>query len=132
MIRHLFDFEHTLHSPGYLVDLNGVWRDDQGSELELTIDGPMVSGVYRAVLTGKHRPDTFPLVGFGKQDIVAFTVDFGRSGSLATWVGQYALRGSAECLRTAWLLFEEVIDPNDGAYLRGAVLTGTSEFQRAG
>lgn len=131
MIRHLFDFECRLPVPDAAVDFSGLWRDDNGSELELTVDGVAICGVYRTRLTGKQSLDAFPLVGFGKHDILSLTVDFGADGSLAAWVGQYALRGKRECLKTAWLLSEEVIDPNDGGYLHGTVLSGTSEFQRA-
>ena len=77
------------------------------------------------------NPDSpFHITGFAEGDAVAFTVDFGRRGSVASWSGHHLNDGDGERLVTLWHLARPVHDPHSESALSGAMMSGADEFIR--
>ena len=74
--------------------------------------------------------EEFDLVGFASGDLISFTVDFGKYGSLTSWCGQHTDSGTGAIIKTMWLLAKNVPDELEPANLWGAVLTGSDNFTR--
>jgi hypothetical protein len=75
-------FQHfNKHLPrklgGPAVDLSGIWVNELGSEMELTVQDGRVRGKYRTAV-GKASPtERFDLSGFASGDRIVFCVNFG-------------------------------------------------------
>jgi hypothetical protein len=99
-------------------------------ELDVLTAGS-VSGVFR---TGVDSPQTmkeFPLAGFASDDLIVFSVNFGASGSLATWAGQYTIEAGDERIHTRWHIARNIPDPDEPAELWSSILSGENIFERA-
>lgn len=119
-------------NPPPTVDFDGVWRNGLGSEMDLKVSSSgIIEGVYR---TGVGQPDPaeeFPLVGFASNDILGFTVNFGKYGSMTSWVGQHTVdeEGNAR-IYTMWHLAKDIEDEAERDNLWSAVLAGANYFFR--
>jgi hypothetical protein len=117
--------------PPPTVDFNGKWRNQLQSDMELTVDeAGYVTGIYRTGVGNPTPAEEFDLVAFASGDLLSFTVNFGKYGSLTSWVGQHTVEGGAERIKTMWLLAKNVEDANEPKSLWGAVLTGADTFHR--
>lgn len=67
-------------------------------------------------------------LGFIAGDLVAFSVDFGRYGSLASWVGQITHEDNT--IDTNWHLVREVADAEEPSRVWADTLTGCDLFTR--
>lgn len=113
------------------VDFAGTWENELGSTMVLDIDPEgRVNGRYWSAVGEARRDEGFELVGFASGDLLSFTVDFGRYGSLTSWVGQHARAPKGEIVKTTWLLARDVADPTEPERLWSATLTGTDTFHR--
>jgi hypothetical protein len=118
-------------TPSPSVNFNGKWRNDLHSEMDLSVDGAgAVTGVYRTGVGSPSPTEEFDLVGFASGDLLSFTVNFGKYGSLTSWAGQHTIVGGAERIKTMWLLARNVEDANEPAAIWGAILTGADTFRR--
>lgn len=130
MIKYFSNIKAT-GAPAPSVDFNGKWYNELKSEMDLTVNAHgNVSGKFR---TGVGEPDPseeFDLIGFASGDLLSFTVNFGRYGSLTSWVGQDTIEGGTEVIKTMWLMTCNIKDPDEPANLWGSVLTGYDNFQR--
>lgn len=112
--------------------LAGRWRNRLGSTMRIEVDDHhRIHGTFH---TGPEigDPDAgYEIVGFAKGDDFAFCVDFGRSGSVASWTGHH-LNGDehGERLVTVWHLAQPVDHPHSEIDTWRAILTGGDEFQR--
>lgn len=112
-------------------NFNGFWRNQHASEMELVVNaGGAVIGKYRTGVGAPEPTHDFDLVGFVSTDQLSFTVNFGRYGSLTSWVGQHTCENGVEQIKTMWLLSRNVEDADEGEALWGAVLTGADVFHR--
>lgn len=113
------------------VDFTGTWRNELDSEMDLTVlTNGEVKGTYRTGV-GKPTPtEEFPLRGFASGDLLTFTVNFGKYGSLTAWVGQHTVRGKDEVIETLWHLAKNVPDDEEPQKLWGAILAGANRFTK--
>jgi hypothetical protein len=112
------------------VDFNGKWNNQHGSEMTLHVQQGRVSGKYRTGVGAPGPTEEFDLAGFCSGDLIAFTVNFGKYGSLTAWVGQVAGEPPDERIQTLWHLAKNVEDPNEPKQLWAGVLTGADIFAR--
>jgi hypothetical protein len=70
------------------------------------------------------------LLGFASDDLISFTVNFGKYGSLTSWVGQLAGTGATETIKTLWHLARNVADTDEPTKLWGSILAGADDFTR--
>jgi hypothetical protein len=112
------------------TDFAGVWRNELNSEMELTVAGTSVTGKYRTGVGLPTPAEEFDLVGFISDDQISFTVNFGRYGSLTSWVGQQTRESGTGIIKTLWLLSRNVADDDEPTKLWGSVLAGADDFRR--
>lgn len=113
------------------VNFNGSWVNELGSKMKLSVaaDGK-VTGKYKTAVGSPTEKEEFDLVGFATGDLISFTVDFGKYGSLTGWVGQHTENANGAVIKTMWLLARNVKDNDEKDDLWGAVLTGSNDFTR--
>ena len=111
--------------------IEGRWKNRLGSVMELTVsDQHRIDGTYQTGV-GVLDPDaTFHVSGFVEGDAVAFVVDFGRLGSVASWSGHHVSDENGDRLLTLWHLAERVRDPHNEADTWGSLIAGSDEFVR--
>jgi hypothetical protein len=107
-------------------DVSGTWHNEQGSEMviEATAEGRLAGRFHSAV--GFGTDEEFALAGFATGNVVAFTVDFGKYGSLTSWVG-HLVDGE---LRTLWQMTLEMPHPKDPSGLWHSIWSGANTFVR--
>jgi hypothetical protein len=108
----------------------GLWHNEQGSEvtLEATADG-LLRGRFASGV-GFATEEVFPVTGFVSGDLVAFAVNFGKVGSITSWVG-HLVESEGPALRTLWQMTVETPHPRRGAdELWKTVWTGSNTFRR--
>lgn len=131
MLKHFASIKSSATAPASSANFNGRWRNELKSEMELTVDAAgAITGVYRTGVGNPASTEEFDLRGFVSGDMISFTVNFGKYGSLTSWAGQHTIEGGAERIKTMWLLARNVSDPNEPKDLWGAVLTGADTFYR--
>lgn len=131
MLQHFSGIKKASGAPAPVIDFNGTWRNELGSEMQLAVDAlGAVTGLYRTGVGAPGAVEEFPLVGFATEDLLSFTVNFGIYGSLTSWAGQHTVEAGAEVVKTLWLLAKNVKDPDEPANLWGATLTGYNNFRR--
>ncbi len=132
--------------------LTGRWRNRLGSTMSLHVDDHhRVRGIFH---TGPEIGDPaagYEVVGFAEGDDFAFCVDFGPSGSVASWTGHHindepSMNGEpgmidepdatsgrdmrGDRLITVWHLAQPVDNPHSEVDTWRAILTGGDEFHR--
>lgn len=118
------DGARKTHSP-----VAGRWQNRLGSTMELTVgDDHEIAGTFRLGAGGADTASSFHLTGFVEGDALAFCVDFGRLGSVASWSGHHVADG--ERLLTLWHLAQPVRDPSDESDTWRALVAGADEFTR--
>src|SRR5512138_1484285 len=96
------------------VDFSGRWRNQRGSSLELAIDDRgRVSGTFRTGVGVPSPHESFPLCGFARGDLIAFSVDFGVHESVTAWAGQHTEAGGRERIETLWHLARNIPDSDE-------------------
>ena len=122
-----FTMTNTPPPPG--VDFEGLWKNGLQSEMELSVNGNKVTGKYRANVGAPQPTEEFDLVGWATEDLITFTVNFGKYGSLTAWVGQHTeVRPGEYEIRTLWHLAKDIPDADEHENLWAAVLAGANTF----
>lgn len=98
------------------VSIDGRWRNDAGSELELKQSGASLSGVYRTNLGSAELGKGYALLGWRDQRCVGFTVSWAPSTeSLTSWVGLIDIDFNGQPIIFAmWLLVSGTTFKRDG------------------
>lgn len=131
MIKYFSHIKSSTEAPVPNVNFNGKWRNDLKSDMDLKVDASgSVRGIYRTGVGDPGPAEEFDLVGFASGDLLSFTVNFGKYGSLTSWVGQHTTEGGGERIKTLWLLARNVSDTEEPTKLWGAVMTGADTFRR--
>ncbi|MEO8362342.1 MAG: avidin/streptavidin family protein [Vicinamibacteria bacterium] len=132
MLKHFVAATRATGAPAPVVDFNGLWKNQLSSEMDLAVDARgNVTGVYRTGVGAPAPAEEFDLVGFATGDLLSFTVNFGKYGTLTSWCGQHTLdTGGTPRIKTMWLLARNVEDADEPTNLWGAVLTGADTFSR--
>jgi len=113
------------------VNLIGKWRNQHDSEMEISVDlEGTITGSFRTNVGSPSPGEEFALVGFCAGDLVSFTVNFGRHGSLATWTGQHNAADGVEKLETLWHLARDIRDPERPDDPWAGILAGADTFHR--
>lgn len=110
----------------------GRWRNRLGSTMELTVGvDHRIEGTFN---TGVGVPDassSYHVVGFAEGEAIAFCVDFGRRGSVASWSGHHIADDEhGERLVTLWHLAQPVREAQGEADVWLALMAGSDEFTR--
>jgi hypothetical protein len=121
----------TEPAPAPSVDFEGIWINSLGSEMELAVNGNTIAGVYRTNVGAPAPTEEFALVGFATNDLITFTVNFGKFGSLTAWAGQHTEIAAGQFeIKTLWYLTKNVADANEPAELWSSILAGANTFTR--
>ncbi len=128
MIKHFSSISKTDSTS--CPNFEGTWKNQLSSDMTLTVVDGKVTGKYRTGVGAPTPAEEFELVGFTTCDQISFTVNFGKYGSLTSWVGQHTTDGGKEVIKTMWLLSENVPDSEEPKKLWGSVLTGADNFVR--
>lgn len=110
----------------------GRWRNRLGSTMALEVDDHhRIRGVFHTGVGMGDPAAGYEIVGFVEGDAISFCVDFGRSGSVASWTG-HRVTGDEhdERLVTVWHLARPVDDPHSETDTWQAILAGGDEFHR--
>ncbi|MGF1595732.1 MAG: avidin/streptavidin family protein [Acidimicrobiales bacterium] len=109
----------------------GRWRNRLGSTMELDVgEDHRLHGTYHSGVGVPDTSATFVVAGFAEGDAVAFTVDFGRWGSVAAWAGHHVADDNGERLVTLWHLAQPVRSAHGEADVWGSLMAGSDEFTR--
>ena len=114
------------------VDLAGRWRNQHGSEMQLRVGpGGRLTGTYHTAVGAPSPKQEFELAGFACGDLVVFTVNFGRFGSLTAWTGQHTVAEGVERIHTLWHLAKNIPHEDEARAPWAGVLAGADTFERA-
>lgn len=132
MLRYFSTKSTSIESVKSSMNFDGLWRNELSSEMELKVDKASgnVTGVYRTGVGTPQPTEDFKLVGFAAGDLLSFTVNFGKYGSLTSWSGQSTFIDGATVIETMWLMAENVPDADEPSKLWSAMLTGADNFRR--
>jgi hypothetical protein len=121
----------TIPSPLPTVDFSGTWYNQRGSEMNLIVNGSIVSGTYKTKVGSPDDKDLFYLTGFATGDLISFTVNFGKFDTLTSWAGQFAKEGKElEMIHTCFVASVNIKDPDESDAIWGGVKSGSDFFQR--
>jgi hypothetical protein len=110
---------------------DGVWRNELGSTMDLTVTGNSVSGTYKSAVSGLDKPVEGDIVGFVSDDIISIVVRWKiASVSMSTWVGQVVDAGGKERIRTLWHLIRNTPEADEPEDAWAAVIAGADTFTR--
>jgi hypothetical protein len=113
-------------------ELDGVWRNQFGSELRLEVDGAGgLKGAYRtahAVLTGHSNAvvGSYNPAPSNAGSVLGFVVVWDELRSLTAWSGQY--HPGADLIRATWLMTNETLEDEDWR----STIVGQDVFRRVG
>lgn len=103
------------------MSLEGIWYNELGSAMELTVDGSSVFGTYHTAV-GEAK-GSYPLTGMIDTQsmeqnqavgfVVAWKNESGSSHSVTVWSGQFQSVEGQEVLTTTWLLTRETEPEQD-------------------
>ena len=114
------------------VEFEGIWKNGLGSEMEIEVDTVgNVTGTYHTNVGMPTSTEEFPLIGFASGDLITFTVNFGKYGSLTAWAGQHteSEAGDQE-IHTLWHMAENIIDVAEPQNIWSGILAGSNVFRR--
>ncbi len=113
------------------VDFNGRWKNQHDSTMTLTQTGDgKLTGKYRTQVGKPGDEEEFDLMGYASGDLISFTVNFGKYGSLTAWAGQHTLKNGKAIISTMWHLAVNVEDEQEKVKLWGATWTGADFFEK--
>ena len=131
MLKHFSTIARIKGAPLVTVNFDGTWKNELHSEMDLEVDDDgFIVGTYRTGVGMPGPAEEFDLAGFASGDLLSFTVNFGKYGSLTSWAGQYAVENGKERIQTMWLLAKNVQDDTEVKSLWGTTLIGADRFSR--
>lgn len=112
------------------VDFSGLWRNQLGSEMDLTITGQAVEGTYTSPVSSGGTTVSGELVGFVDGDLISFVVNWSTPASLTAWTGQMTEEGGYDVIRTLWQLVQNIPDADEPNGLWQSTYVGADAFRR--
>lgn len=111
------------------MSIDGIWYNELGSQMTLNVTGATsIAGVYQTVvgdaygiydLTGSYDSGGDPSNnGQATGWVVVWVNEYGNSGSVTTWSGQYQIIDGIEEIETIWLLTTESASASDWSSTR--------------
>ncbi len=110
-------------------DFSGLWRNQIGSTMNITVQGSDVDGIYTSASSSVGGPIAGPLKGCVAGDLISFIVLW-PGGSQTAWVGQMTGTEEQPIIKTLWHLVTNVPDPNEPKELWTSTYAGADEFTR--
>ena len=110
------------------INLNGKWRNQYNSEMNLAVDGNVVSGTFQTAIGQPNFDEQFEISGKINNNVIAFMVDFGTYGSLACWTGRFEMDDMGPVIHTMWHLSQS--EGGDEEQMAKAILTGVGTFRK--
>jgi avidin family protein len=109
--------------------VSGTWHNEQGSELRIEVgpEGRVIGRFGTAV--GFGVGESFEVTGFLAGTLIVFAVNFGKYGSLTSWVGHVVDDGEP-ALRTLWQMTVESPHPKESTELWKTIWSGANTFRR--
>jgi hypothetical protein len=112
-------------------EIAGRWFNQHGSEIALGISPEgKVTGTFSGRPGVGEEPERFELLGFATEELVAFSVNFGRHGSITSWVGHLVARPEEEELQLLWHMTVRVPGAGRGAERWRGIWSGADVFRR--
>jgi Avidin family len=102
-----------------MTNLNGTWYNELGSLMTIETNGNVISGTYQTAVG--DAKGIYYLVGLTDTDnaasqavgwVVVWQNQYGDSGSVTSWSGQYQVVNGVPTIVTTWLLTMET-NPQD-------------------
>lgn len=111
---------------------DGVWKNQLGSSMDLTIDEGKVTGTYTSKKSLKKDGGEAlgDIVGFVDDDIISIVVKWREVSAMTSWVGQVVSKDGKEILSTLWHLISNTPEEAEEDFAWAAVLTGADAFHR--
>ncbi|MGQ1909653.1 avidin/streptavidin family protein [Marinifilum sp. RC60d5] len=110
------------------INLNGKWKNQYDSILDLTVDGNYLKGIFQTAIGQPNFNDKFKVIGKINDNAIAFIVDFEKYRSLACWTGRLEKDEKGPVLHTMWHLSES--EGGDEEQKAKAILTGVGTFRK--
>ncbi len=110
------------------INLNGKWRNQYNSEMDLTVTENLVSGTFQTAIGLPKFEEKFEILGRINANGIAFIVDFGKYGSIAAWTGRFELDEMGPVIHTMWHLSQS--EGGEEEQLAKAILTGVGTFRK--
>ncbi|MCA9800373.1 MAG: hypothetical protein KC777_00220 [Cyanobacteria bacterium HKST-UBA02] len=113
------------------VNFLGLWRNQHGSEVYLAaVENGLLTGTFKTGV-GAHDPDEeFALTGFISDDLISFSVNFGKYGCLTSWSGQHTGGLDGPRIETMWHLARAIPEKLEARHLWAGFWTGADTFKR--
>ncbi len=108
--------------------LSGSWHNEHGSELTIEVapTGRVVGHFRTGVGLGKE--ESFDVVGCAADELIAFTVCFGRRGAITSWVGHFL--AAEQRIEALWHMTVAMPHPGRADELWKGVWSGADVFER--
>jgi|AAFX01.1.fsa_nt_gi avidin family protein len=111
------------------LNFAGVWKNQYGSKMTLTVSGSKLTGKYESAVSGGGAPITGDLCGFINGDVIAFTVNW-PSPAITAWVGQMVNDNGNDVIPTLWQMTMNIADANEPTGMWQSIYAGTDRFHR--
>lgn len=122
----------TGHASAAAHELDGLWVNEAGSAVELSVDDDgSLSGHYQTELGQPDADSQFALSGWAQGDVVAFSVSFTGFGSITSWSGQLAEDDKGDFIRTLWQHTRDIAEGDEAEDLWRSITAGAATFRRA-
>jgi len=93
-----------------VVNFTGTWKNELGSEMEITQSGFELAGEYRSAVSSSGSQAKGQLKGYANGDLISVVVHWNDFQAITAWVGQ--LDKAQTTLNTLWQMTKQV-DPGD-------------------
>lgn len=112
-------------------DFIGTWKNELGSTMVIEgIESDRIKGSYKTKVGQPGDEEQFELIGFTSGDLITFTVNFGKYGSLTSWTGQLTLEDRKAKIKTLWHLAVDINDEEEPDKMWSAIWSGADNFFR--
>lgn len=123
------ELAQSLPNSSIQPNFSGMWRNQMGSMMDVTVSGDDVFGTYTSASSAAGGPIAGPLKGFVAGDLISFLVLW-PGGSQTAWVGQMVGSDEDPAIRTLWHLVTNVAEANEPSELWTSTYAGADEFTR--
>lgn len=125
------DLSFKLNPTSANINFSGKWKNELGSTMEINQDSSgLLIGLYSTAVGQPTNIEVFPLSGLASGDLIGFTVNFGKYGSLTSWTGQMTQDSTEDKIYMLWHMAVNVEDHEETKKIWGSVWTGYNNFIR--
>lgn len=128
-MNHDLALKHAAPAPSGAVNFSGVWHNQLGSTMDLTISGSDVTGTYTSSVSSGGVAVSGPISGFINGDLIGFSVLW-PSAAITAWVGQLVVESNVDTIKTLWQMTTNVPDAQEPTGLWASIYAGADTFVR--